>query len=77
MLGYRRPWVRGNVPELESDNMPLTNDELREMARKRWSSDSAGVAKLIDRVVRRAPVLTPEQRDIIRAALDAAETDAG
>jgi hypothetical protein len=55
--------------------MPLTTEEARAVAEARWRNDTKAVATLVDRVVRRAPVLTPAQRDRIRAALDSAETE--
>jgi hypothetical protein len=43
---------------------------LAEGRRTRWRNDTSGTAELVDRIVRRAPALTAEQRQTVRAALD-------
>lgn len=53
----------------------LSPEQRREIARSgniaRWSRDPAGVAQLVDRLVRRAAALSDEQRGVVRAAIDA------
>jgi len=41
----------------------LTSDRARELAERRWQHDSQGLDEYIDRIVKRAPALTPAQRE--------------
>jgi hypothetical protein len=41
----------------------LTSDRARELAQRRWQHDSQGLDEYIDRIVKRAPALTPAQRE--------------
>jgi hypothetical protein len=49
------------------------SDAAREMNLRRWRYDTRGLADIVGKLIRRAPALTPEQRNALRAALDAAE----
>jgi hypothetical protein len=40
----------------------LTSDRARELAQRRWQHDGQGLDEYIDRIVKRAPALTPAQR---------------
>ncbi len=40
----------------------LTSDRARELAKRRWQHDGQGLDEYIDRIVKRAPALTPAQR---------------
>ena len=41
----------------------LTSDRARELAQRRWQHDGQGLDEYIDRIVKRAPALTPAQRE--------------
>jgi hypothetical protein len=41
----------------------LTSDRARELAKRRWQHDGQGLDEYIDRIVKRAPALTPAQRE--------------
>jgi hypothetical protein len=41
----------------------LTPDRARELAKRRWQHDGQGLDEYIDRIVKRAPALTPAQRE--------------
>jgi hypothetical protein len=45
------------------DGGRLTPDRARELAMRRWQHDSQGLDEYIDRIVKRAPALTPAQRE--------------
>jgi hypothetical protein len=42
--------------------VPLTSDEARALSRRRWNKDPESLDKHIDKLVKRAPALTPDQR---------------
>ena len=45
-----------------TNNGRLTPDRARELAHRRWQHDAQGLDEYIDRIVKRAPALTAEQR---------------
>ena len=53
----------------------LTSDRARELAERRWQHDSQGLDEYIDRIVKRAPALTPAQRARLALLLHPAAGD--
>jgi hypothetical protein len=41
----------------------LSSEQARALAQRRWEHDNQGLDEYIDRLVKRAPALTVEQRD--------------
>ena len=48
---------------------PLTRERSLELNRRRWEHDNTGLDEYIDRLVKRAPALTAEQRDKLAGLL--------
>jgi hypothetical protein len=57
----------------------LTREQSLELNRRRWERDNAGLDEYIDRLVKRAPALSVEQVERLRALLPAVpgRTDGG
>jgi hypothetical protein len=53
----------------------LTSDRARELAQRRWQHDGQGLDEYIDRIVKRAPALTPAQRARLALLLHPAAGD--
>lgn len=47
----------------------LTSEQARERVNRRWMNDSKSLEQYIEKIVKRAPALTDEQRDRLAAAL--------
>jgi hypothetical protein len=54
----------------------LTSDRARELAKRRWQHDGQGLDEYIDRIVKRAPALTPAQRERLALLLHPARDHA-
>jgi hypothetical protein len=49
--------------------MPITSEEARAMAARRWSTEPQALDRAVAKIVRRAGALTPEQLDQLRSIL--------
>ena len=59
----------GRVSEHREKSGAFTPETASKAAKGRWRTDPQGLAAAVRKIVDRAPALTPEQRELIRAAL--------
>jgi hypothetical protein len=50
----------------------IGTEAARELSKHRWDKDSRGIDTLIDRLVKRAPAITQEQKDRLATLLRSA-----